>query len=305
MNALSRHDPRRKAAKLAEHLPDLLVAAERIASTVAPGVHGRRRVGSGETFWQFRRYLPGDSINRIDWRQSAKSDRTYIRETEWEAAQSVWLWRDPSASMDWCSRRNLPEKRYRAEVLLLALAMLLQRGGERVALLGSQQRPASSPSVIDHLALELNHNGKGPWQTSSPITGDATTLPPIQTLPRHGRIVLLGDFLDAPEAICQRFSTLQQYGVRGHVLQILDPAECGLPYRGRIRFAGLEAGETDEILPRVDAVRTAYLNRLAAQQAALQNCCARLGWTFAIHHTSQSPQPALLALFHVLAEMPA
>src|ERR1700722_16982198 len=102
----SRHD----AEALAGRLPPLLVAAERVASTVAQGVHGRRRVGSGDSFWQFRGYSPGDAITRIDWRQTAKSERAYIRENEWEAAQSVWLWADRSPSMAWHSARNLPTK---------------------------------------------------------------------------------------------------------------------------------------------------------------------------------------------------
>ena len=94
---------RQRAEEAAAALPPLLVAAERVAATVAQGVHGRRRVGQGETFWQFRQYQPGDAASRIDWRESAKSQRLYVRETEWEAAQSVWLWRDGSASMDYTS----------------------------------------------------------------------------------------------------------------------------------------------------------------------------------------------------------
>ena len=99
-----------RAEQLASTLPPLLVAAQRVAATVAQGVHGRRRVGQGETFWQYRRYLPGDSVRMVDWRRSAKSDQVFVRETEWEAAQTVWLWRDTSASMRWRSRRDLPEK---------------------------------------------------------------------------------------------------------------------------------------------------------------------------------------------------
>jgi len=60
------------AEQSAAVLPPLLVAAERVATTVAQGVHGRRRVGQGETFWQFRQYEPGDAATRIDWRESAK-----------------------------------------------------------------------------------------------------------------------------------------------------------------------------------------------------------------------------------------
>src|SRR5450432_3158164 len=97
-----------RAEALAATLPPLLVAAERVATTVAQGVHGRRRVGQGDSFWQFRQYQPGDSAQRIDWRESAKSQRVYVRETEWEAAQSVWLWRDASASMAYASGAALP-----------------------------------------------------------------------------------------------------------------------------------------------------------------------------------------------------
>src|ERR671932_325888 len=132
---------RDRAEQTAAALPPLLVAAERVATTVAQGVHGRRRVGQGETFWQFRQYMPGDAAQRIDWRESAKSQRVYVRETEWEAAQSVWLWRDASPSMDYSSAAYItgadwPTKRDRAELLLVALASLLLRGGERLTLLG-------------------------------------------------------------------------------------------------------------------------------------------------------------------------
>src|SRR5690606_20158419 len=128
---------RLRAEQLAATLPPLLVAAERVAATVQQGVHGRRRVGTGETFWQFRRYQAGDTPQRIDWRQSAKADPVFVREMEWAAAQSVWLWRDGSPSMRWRSREEWPEKRAQADLLTLALAVLLVRGGERVALMGS------------------------------------------------------------------------------------------------------------------------------------------------------------------------
>ena len=142
-------DPRRAEA-LAASLPPLLVAAERVASTVAQGVHGRRRVGQGDSFWQFRRFVTGDPVGRIDWRQSAKSGRPaphgwFVRETEWEAAQTICLWRDGSPSMRWHSQSVPIEKRERADLLLLALAALLLRGGERVLMLRDGARAVSGP----------------------------------------------------------------------------------------------------------------------------------------------------------------
>src|SRR5262249_24526405 len=138
----------RRGEALGARLAPPLVGAQRLAATRAPGVDGRRRVGQGDSFWQFRRFIAGDPIGRIDWRQSAKSGRPapdgwFIRETEWEAAQTVCLWRDASASMHWRSRGAAVEKRERAGLLLLALASLLLRGGERVTMLAPDARPIS------------------------------------------------------------------------------------------------------------------------------------------------------------------
>jgi len=129
-----------RAEALGARLPPLVVAADRVAATVMQGVHGRRRSGQGDAFWQFRPFVTGDVPARIDWRQSAKSDRLFIRETEWEAAQTVALWRDASASMAWRSGPAVPPKRERAELLLVATASLLLRGGEQVRLVGEPGR---------------------------------------------------------------------------------------------------------------------------------------------------------------------
>jgi uncharacterized protein (DUF58 family) len=279
----------RRAEALGERLPPLMVAAERVAATVAQGVHGRRRVGSGESFWQFRPFVQGDAVSRIDWRQSAKSDRNYVRETEWEAAQTVGLWRDGSASMRWKSKLVGVEKRERAELLLLALASLLLRGGERVALIGDAMRPVAGRVGLDRLAMALQRAPE-----------DAEGVPPQAVLPRHARVVLIGDFLSPLDDVQQAVGRLASVPVTGHLLQVLDPAEALLPYRGRVRFRGLER-EAEALLPRVEAVREAYGERLAAQQAGLAAICAAAGWGFGVHRTDHPPETALLGLYTALA----
>jgi len=278
-----------RAEQLAARLPPLLVEAERVATTVAQGVHGRRRVGTGETFWQFRQYQPGDPVPRIDWRESAKSMRLYIRETEWEAAQSVWLWRDGSPSMDYASRPELPTKRARVDLLLLALAALLIRGGERVALLGTGVPPASGRAVLSRLALTLGR---------SAAPGD---LPAFEPLPRYGQVVVLGDLLaplDALQAVVGRFAAA---GLRGHLLQVLDPAEETLPFAGRVRFEGLEQ-EAPLVVSRVETVREEYMQKLAHHREGLAAIARATGWSFGTHRTDRPPHTALLALYSTLAE---
>jgi uncharacterized protein (DUF58 family) len=283
----------RRAEALGARLPPLLVAAERVAATVAQGVHGRRRVGQGDSFWQFRRFVAGDPIARIDWRQSAKSGRPapdgwFIRETEWEAAQTVSLWRDASASMHWRSRGTPVEKCERAGLLLLALAALLLRGGERVTMIVPDARPVSGRAGLDRLAEALAGNAD-----------DDVGLPPRVPLPRRARVVLFGDFLSPLADIQAVVGRMSAIPVTGYLLQILDPAEADLPYSGRIRFRGLER-EGDTLIPRVEGVRDEYGRRLKAQQEGLAAICSAAGFGFAIHRTDHSPEAALLGLYTAL-----
>jgi uncharacterized protein (DUF58 family) len=282
-----------RAEALGARLPPLVVAADRVAATVLQGVHGRRRSGQGDAFWQFRPFVAGDPAGRVDWRQSAKSDRLFIRETEWEAAQTVALWRDASASMAWRSGPAVPPKRERAELLLLATASLLLRGGERVRLIGG------GPG--------RNHAGRAGFEAvadalgRAPLGAEEAGVPPFDpALPRHARAVLFGDFLSPLEDIRRSVSALAARPLRGHLVQILDPAEETLPYRGRIRFEGLEA-EAPSLVPRVERVREVYEERLRLHRAGVAAIASAAGWGFLTHRTDQPAGQVLLALWQALA----
>ena len=285
------HSPARKAAQvtipwaeqIGARLPPLLVEAERVAATVMPGVHGRRRAGPGEAFWQFRPYVAGDQ--RIDWRQSAKSDRLFVRETEWEAAQTVALWCASGPGMAWRSSPNLPAKSLRATLLLLALSSLLLRGGERVRLFGLP-RPYAGRNALPALAEGL---------------GQMAAEPVDVRLARHARAVLIGDFWAPLEETRRTIGLLAQQGVRGHMLQVTDPAEETLPYTGRIRFEEVTGSALAALVPRVESVREIYTERVARHRAGLAGLAQAAGWSFAIHHTDQPPEAALMALHQVLA----
>lgn len=283
----------RRAEAVAASLPPLMVAAERVAATVAQGVHGRRRIGVGETFWQFRRYEFGDAASRIDWRQSAKTQNLYVRENEWEAAQTVWLWRDGSASMRYASADALPSKAERAELLLLALASLLIRGGERIVLLGSDVAPGASRATLTRMADALLRQADPEGQPS---------LPPLQRLPRFAHMVWLGDFLSPLDEIEAQVRGFAAQNVRGHLVQIMDPAEEDLPFRGRTEFQGLE-GEGEITVGRAEDLRAAWTRRLAARREALTNIARRVGWSHTLHRTDSPAQTALLPLYVAMSDI--
>lgn len=281
-----------RAEDLASLVPPLMVAAERVASTVAQGVHGRRRVGTGEAFWQFRQYQPGDPLHRIDWRQTGKRDRVFVRESEWEAAQSVWVWRDTSPSMDYRSSSDLPEKSERADLLALALMALLMRGGERVGLLGSGMPPISGRAGLARFATFMQMD-----------QSDGAGLPRIEPLPRHADVVLFGDFLSPLPEIDQTVRAIAARGVKGHIMQVLDPAEEDLPFTGRTRFEGLE-DEGEALIPRVESIRTDYQTVLAAHLRGIADIARAVGWVFLTHRTDRPAQAALLELFVSLSRPP-
>ena len=287
---------RDRAEQLSAALPPLLVAAERVAATVAQGVHGRRRVGQGETFWQFRQYQAGDAVARIDWRESAKSQRLYIRETEWEAAQSVWLWRDASPSMEYSSAGYIagaewPKKRERAELLLVALASLLMRGGERLTLLGTGVPPMSGRVALTRLVELLEHAVRR--------FDDHPSLPAFEPLPRAAQLVWIGDFLSPLGETNAAVAQFAGAGLRGHLVQIADPAEEELPFAGRVRFEGVEESD-DIVISRVETLRQDYIERYRRHREGLAAIARAVGWSLSFHRTDHPPQLALLALHAAL-----
>ncbi len=283
-----------QAEHLASTLPPLLAEADRVAHTIIQGMHGRRKTGVGEAFWQFRHYQPGDMSNRIDWRKSARSDTLLIRENEWEAANTVWIWCDRSASMDFQSSLSPTSKSDRSILLSLALAVLLVRGGERIGILGSRIAPATGQGIVQRLAGFLTREE----ETDDPAQ---FSLPPNAEMPRFSSAIFLSDFLEPIELLVERLSALAVPEVNGHLVQILDPAEETLPYYGRTEFSGLE-DDSRYTVGKAESLRSEYIGKMSDHQARIAEFARRLGWTYTLHHTDQTAQSAMLKLYGLLGD---
>ena len=277
-----------EARALSEALPDLLVEAKHIANTVAAGWHGRRRAGPGETFWQFRPFTMGEPVKRIDWRRSARDDHLFVREREWEAAHTVWLWADLSSSMTFRSRLAAASKRDRALVILLGLADLLARGGERIGLTG-MTRPLSHRNAAEKLAAALSHSAQ-------PLS-----LPDTHAIGRFSEVILIGDLLDPIAETANWVRRVVASGARGHLVQVMDPVEETFPFAGRTEFRDPETG-TRLTAGRAESWRDAYCKRLADHRAELDELARKAGWTFLVHHTDRPASEPLLALHARLAD---
>jgi uncharacterized protein (DUF58 family) len=274
---------------LAERMPRLILEARRVAAALAHGIHGRRRAGPGETFWQFRPFVAGEAAQRVDWRRSGRDDRLYVREREWETAQNVWMWIDRSASMAYASDLAQAPKIERALVLGLALADTFVDGGERVGLLGLMPARASR-QIAEKIAEALVSDAAG-------LTED---LPPGAPIGRFDEALLIGDFLSPLSEIGDIVQAISSRGARGHLVMIVDPVEETFPFSGQAMLHDLEEG----VQLRVGDARSwggAYRERITAHREAIADMTRRRGWTLTIHHTDRPASEAALRLVTLLA----
>jgi uncharacterized protein (DUF58 family) len=268
---------------LAATMPRLILEARRIAATVIHGLHGRRRAGPGEHFWQYRRFVSGEAAASVDWRRSARDDHLYVREQEWEAAHTVWIWPDRSPSMAFASKLALEPKLDRALVVAFAIAEVLVQGGERVGIPGLM-RPTASGNVIDKMAQAIIHDRM-----------QRTSLPPTFSPSPLSEILLLSDLWSPIPEVKQIIAQLSASGAHGHVVQIVDPAEETFPYSGRIEFVEPE-GAGAVTAGRAETWRADYAQRVHKHRAEIRAETDRLGWSFLIHRSDRPSSELLLKL---------
>lgn len=278
-----------EAARLSEVLPHLVVEARNVAAQMQLGIHGRRRAGPGEEFWEFRPFVAGESTSRIDWRRSARDDRLYVREREWESASAHWLWLDFSASMHFASRLAERPKRDRAVLIGLALADLLVHAGERVGLPGLTA-PMASRNIIMRLAEAMLRQNPA---KANPMA--AAALPDFLPVRRQDHLVLIGDFIMPTAEFAEKIARIAHRGVHGTIVLIRDPAEEEFPFSGELEFEGLESGETWRVGEALE-VAARYRDRIAAINEELRRIALRHGFAFVKHLTHRPAVETLLTL---------
>ncbi len=281
---------RQDAETLAGPLPPLLAAAEHLAASVMAGEHGRRRTGQGDQFWQYRPSHAGDEARMIDWRRSARSDDgLFVREKEWQAAQSVMLWLDTGQSMEFASDKSLSTKADTARRIALALSVLLTRGGERVGLSNAGLPPRAGQVQLMRLTASLAED-----QSAAEYIA-----PELRGVPARSRAVFISDFMGDLAPVERALTRAADRGVSGALLQVLDPQEEAFPFDGRTIFESVGGTMAHETLKASD-LRDRYLERLAERKAQLQSLARATSWQYHCHHTDRPASQALLWLYGAL-----
>lgn len=283
-------DLRTRAEDISARLPSLLADAEHLAATVLMGVHGRRRSGIGDEFWQYRPAVSEDSARSIDWRRSARSDQHYVQEKEWQAAQSVTFWVDNAQSMNFASSLKTSKKNDRAQVISLALSILLIRAGERVFLADVENANGQGEPQILQMAQHF----------ASFDSAEDFGSPTGFNFPPRSRAVFVSDFMGRIDGVVDQLGGAADRGVKGVLLQILDPQEEAFPFDGRTIFESVGGSVSHETMKASD-LRGRYLERLANRKAELHDLAKTSGWQYFCHHTGEPAQAALLWAYSALA----
>ena len=236
-----------------------------LAATVAMGFHGRRRAGHGENFWQYRQAVPGDPRSAVDWRRSGKSDQQFIREMEWEAAQTVSIWVDDAQSMDYRDAEHFRarSKGERASLLALAVSVLLIKAG-RAGGADGHRRGAAAGRAGAAQPDGAGARDRAGRRAARPDYG----LPPNDRMVRGGRAIFFSDFLGDIEAMKPVLAHAADQGVRGCFVQVLDESEEVFPFDGRMIFESM-GGTTEFETQRARALQDAYAERLAERRARI------------------------------------
>ncbi|MCD9147386.1 DUF58 domain-containing protein [Pseudophaeobacter flagellatus] len=288
---------RSAAESAASTLPPLLVQAQQLAGSVLSGDHGRRRVGMGDDFWQYRPLQQGDSRRMVDHRRSARGDVQFVRERELQIAQTVYLWVDAGASMRFASSSAQPRKIDRACLIGLALSILMLRGGERVGLTGGSLPPRRGTLQSLRLAEALSNVQDSPKDPSLQVADYAP--PEDRAMAPQARALFISDFLGPFAPLERALSKAADRGIQGVLLQVLDPAEEQFPYAGRTRFESVSGALSHETL-KADALRQTYLARLAERRDALDQLCRTTGWRLGLHRSNDPALAALMWLYHAM-----
>ena len=281
---------RLKAEKLTFQIPNLLIKANNIANTVWEGMHNRNKAGVGDSFWQFRKYEYGDPAHLIDWKKSAKSYDTFVKEKELNTLQDIVIWRDTSKSMNFSSNKQIEPKIYRANLLTLALTIIFSKSGENIVLNGFNSKLSHGNKVINFIANQI----------TSKIKESFLSRPNIDEIKNNSDVILISDFLNDIKYTEEIIRKLSSRGINGNIIQVLDPAEKTFPFKGRINFNGLEEEESI-LIGNAESIKNNYKKAITTHCNKVKKLALSYSWKYYMDTTDNSPESSLLNICNTLS----
>jgi len=210
-------------------------------------VSGRHRSpirGSSLEFAEYRKYVPGDDIRRLDWRAWGRSDRYYIKEFEADTNLRLCLIVDTSGSMNFgADGSETNTKLDYARKLAGTLAYLAAHQGDAVSLscAGTEFKseiPAKRGAL--HLGVVLDKIAE---MQAVGETGLATALhDAAEQISQRALVVIISDMFTDPESLREGFQHLRFRKHDVTLFHLLDQNEIDFDFDRPTRFMDLEGG---------------------------------------------------------------
>ncbi len=237
--------PVSEVASRADVLRRLELRIRRKIDGISSGDNASQRIGPGSERANARQYAPGDDARLIDWNLTARSSETYVRQTEAEHELETWIVADRSASLDFGT--TTCEKRDVVLGAAAATGMLQLSGGNRIGVVmtgGStlEHRPARQGRTAFTAALASIFDT--PRHQQQPAHGadlSAGLSWVAAAARRHGRIVVISDFLDSANWAADVRRLAQRHDVL--CVHVIDPREFELPNVGILGVIDPESGQ--------------------------------------------------------------
>ena len=242
-----------------------LFARRPMLGTVS-GRHASPHRGASVEFAEYRKYVPGDDLRRLDWRAYARSDRFYVKEFEADTNLRCCLVLDTSGSMDFGST-GITKIEY-ARRIAGALSYLAVQQGDAVGLSCVAKgvvRNIPPKRNAAHLKLVFDTLEQARPQGETELVTVLHEL--AETIRQRALVVIISDFFAEPELLRGCFQHLRFRKHDVAAFQLLDPLELGFQFRRPMRFLDMEGGpsifaEPNEIAARYHKALQQYLDAL-------------------------------------------
>jgi len=275
-------------------ISSLELVARTVVQGFVAGLHRSPHLGFSVNFAEYRAYLPGDDIRKIDWKVFGRLDRFFVKEFEGETNTSIHLILDCSRSMAYRNRgiRKLEYGQFLAASL--GYFAFKQRDGVGFVAYDDQVREfVPARRSIGHLNTVLHaiENTRPADRTEflKPLADVA------ERLRRRGIVILVSDLYDDAARVMEGLRRLSYRGNDVIVFHLLDPAELDFDFAGSARFVDMETHAEMHVVP--EFLKPEYTRIVREQISYYERECQKDRIDYALLDTGS---PLDLALFTYL-----
>jgi uncharacterized protein (DUF58 family) len=260
--------------------------ARKLAAEAITGLHAGKQLGQGTDFSQYRSYMPGDDLRRIDWKVYGRTDRLYLKESELESRSRWYGILDASASMAY-EESQISKWQY-AKILWAAISLLVRQQGDPdgLVLVNDQQvrhLPPKPDGAQARMQLLFEAKAAGVW-------------PPVVSLPLmqagfQNKFVIITDLYEQHSEMGSFIRSLLPARNEVVVFHVMGRQEMNLDFTDTTLFEDAETGRQIETDTR--KIRQEYQQKVTQYLRQSRNQVLQWGAQYHLCEVPLSPVQVL------------